>query len=373
MITSEYAVVAAIPSAGVLDRFPDLPHEQVTFFQDPETGLKAIVAIHDTTLGPGFGGTRFYPYADEAAALTDVLRLSRGMTYKTAVAGLPCGGAKAVIIGDPLKLKSDALLETYGRFIQSLGGRYVTAGDVGTSANDLDVIGRTTRYVLGRNASAGGYGDSGAMTALGAFHALRAGAEAGFGTSFLTGRTVGVEGMGKVGYSMIQLLLDAGAKVLAADVSSDARARVAHDFPAVTVVDQVIDQNIDIYAPCALGATLTSESVTTINAAVICGAANNQLATPAVERAIADRGIIWIPDFVASAGGVTLGSSEYRRLPIEAVPAEVEKIYDTVVEILSISRRDAVLPGTAAETVARRRIGDALRHPRPGYLPIEQV
>lgn len=371
MNTFNSAVVTTPSAAGVWDRFPDFPHEQVSFFQDPETGLKAIVAIHDTTLGPGFGGTRFYPYPDEAAALTDVLRLSRGMTYKTAVAGLPCGGAKAVIIGDPLTAKSEQLLETYGRFIQSLGGRYVTAGDVGTSADDLDVIGRTTSYVLGRNATAGGYGDSGAMTALGAFHALRAGAEAAFGTSLLFGRTIGVEGMGKVGYGLIQLLLHAGAEVVAADVSAPARNRVAHDFPEVKIVDRVIDQQVDIYAPCALGATLTSQSVATIRAVVICGAANNQLATNSVERELADRGIIWVPDFVASAGGVTLGSSEYLRLPIEDVPAQVEKIYATAVEILSISRRDDVLPGTAAEMLARTRIRRARRHPAPGYLAAE--
>ncbi len=371
MTPSDSAVGAVSPLAGVLDRFPELPHEQVTFFQDPETGLKAIVAIHDTTLGPGFGGTRFYPYPDEATALTDVLRLSRGMTYKTAMAGLPCGGAKAVIIGDPLALKTDQLLETYGRFIQSLGGRYVTAGDVGTSADDLDVIGRTTKYVLGRNASAGGYGDSGAMTALGAFHALRAGAEAGFGTSVLTGRIVGVEGMGKVGYNLIELLLDAGAEVVASDVSAPARDRVARAFPMVTIADRVIDQNVDIYAPCALGATLTSESVAAIKAAVVCGAANNQLASPSVERELAGRRIIWVPDFVASAGGVILGSYEFRRLPIGAVVAQVEKIYDTAVEVLSISRRDDLLPGVAAETVARTRIQRGKRLPRPGYLPDE--
>lgn len=367
MSTSSFDVGAEPASAGVLDRFPEFPHEQVCFFQDPESGLRAIVAIHDTTLGPGFGGTRFSPYQDEAAALTDVLRLSRGMTYKTAVAGLPCGGAKAVIIGDPFILKSDRLLETYGRFIHSLGGRYVTAGDVGTSADDLDVIGRTTTYVLGRTASAGGYGDSGAMTALGAFHALRAGAEAGFGTEGLVGRTVGVEGLGKVGHGLVHLLLGAGVTVYAADVSAVARDRTAHDFPSVAVLDRVIDQNVDIYAPCALGATLTSESVATMKASVVCGAANNQLETASVEQEMADRGIVWVPDFVASAGGVTLGSSEYRRLPIEGVPAQVEKIYDTVTEILSTSRRDGVLPGAAAEALAMTRIDRARRHPRPGW------
>ena len=362
---------SATAEAGppVLDRFPDFPHEQVTFFQDADTGLRAIVAIHDSTLGPAFGGTRFYPYATEAAALTDVLRLSRGMTYKNAVAGLPCGGAKAVIIGDPRTAKSEPLLETYGRFVQSLGGRYVTAGDVGTSADDLDVIGRGTDYVLGRTTTAGGYGDSGPMTAYGTFHALRAGAAARWGTADLTGRTVGVEGLGKVGYELARLLVEAGAQVTAADISTTARERVQRDLPAVTLADRVIDAPVDIYAPCALGATLTNGSVPTIRAAVVCGAANNQLATPDVEQQLAHRDILWVPDFVASAGGVTTGSAEYRRLPLDEVPAQVERIFDTATDVLNLSRQKGILPGAAAEDIAHTRIQQARAGLKPGHLP----
>ncbi|MGC5029731.1 Glu/Leu/Phe/Val family dehydrogenase [Micromonospora sp. DT229] len=357
------------PSAPVLGRFPDFPHEQVTFCQDPETGLRAIIAIHDSTLGPAVGGTRMHPYATEAEALTDVLRLSRGMTYKNAVAGLPCGGGKAVIIGDPDTVKSEALLETYGRFVQSLGGRYVTAGDVGISAADLDVIGRGTDHVLGRTTTAGGYGDSGPMTAYGAFQALRAAAAVRWGTADLAGRTVGVEGLGKVGYELARLLAEAGARVTAADLSATARERARRDLPAVLLAERVIDAPVDIYAPCALGGALTSDSVPTIRAAVICGAANNQLATPEVEEQLAERDVLWVPDFVASAGGVTTGSAEYRRIPLEEVPAQVSKIFDTVSEVLDLARRQGILPGAAAEDLAHTRIRQARTGLKPGYLP----
>jgi glutamate dehydrogenase/leucine dehydrogenase len=350
---------------NVIDRFPEFPHEQVTFVHDPGTGLRAIVAIHDTSLGPAFGGTRFHPYASEEAALTDVLRLSRGMTYKTAVAGLPCGGAKAVIIGDPLTARSEPLLEAFGRFVESLGGRYVTAGDVGTGAADLDVIGRVTSHVTGRTTAAGGYGDSGPMTALGTFHALRAGAAARWGTADLGGRTVGVEGLGKVGYHLAALLLEAGATVVGADVSAAARDRVRTDLPAVRLTDRVVDAPVDVYAPCALGASLSAESVPTLRAEVVCGAANNQLATPDADRLLADRDILWVPDFVASAGGVTTGYHEYRRIPLEEVPARLENIFTTTTEVLTRARERGTTPGVAAESVAHDRI----RAARPGRPP----
>lgn len=288
--------------------------------------------------------------------MTDVLRLSRGMTLKNAVAGLPCGGAKAVIIGDPGAVKSERLLEAYGRCVQSLGGRYVTAGDVGTSAEDLDVIGRTTEHVVGRTVAAGGYGDSGPMTALGVFHALRAAAAFRWDTADLRGRTVGIEGLGKVGYELARLLVDAGAQVVAADPSAAARELAERDLPAVVVVRTVADAAVDIYAPCALGATLNSASIPAIRAGIVCGAANNQLATAEDEQLLADRGILWVPDFVASAGGVTTGSAEYRRLPLEDVPAQVAKIFDTTAEVLTLARRQGMLPGAAAEAVAQQRL-----------------
>ncbi|AOW93094.1 valine dehydrogenase [Rhodococcus sp. WMMA185] len=361
-LTLERRATTAHRNVGVFGR-ADFPagsaHEQVTFFQDRATGLEAIVAIHDTTLGPALGGTRFYPYADEAAALKDVLRLSRGMTYKSAIAGVDLGGGKAVIIGDPATGKSEALLESYARFVQTLGGRYITAGDVGTNSDDLDIMGRATDYVVGRNTAAGGSGDSAPMTALGVFQGMKAAAQAKWGSPSLAGRSVGVEGTGKVGYQLIKLLLADGASVIATDVNSDALDRVARDFPEVTIAPSVIDRVLDVYAPCALGATLTGESVSVIAADVICGAANNQLADTAVERAIGDRGIVWVPDYVANGGGLIQVAGERLGTSAEEVRAQVEKIFATVVRILDVAQREGVLAGAAADVLAEARLAAA--------------
>ncbi|WP_072688259.1 Glu/Leu/Phe/Val family dehydrogenase [Rhodococcus marinonascens] len=349
-------------NVGVFERtdFPaDSAHEQVTFFQDPATGLKAIIAIHDTTLGPALGGTRYYPYADEAAALKDVLRLSRGMTYKSAIAGVDLGGGKAVIIGDPATGKSEALLEAYARFVQTLGGRYITAGDVGTNSDDLDVMGRATDYVVGCNTAAGGSGDSAPMTALGVFHGMRAAAQAKWGSPSLAGRTVGVEGAGKVGYQLIKLLLADGASVVATDVNAAALERVARDYREVTIAPAVIDRAVDVYAPCAMGATLTGESVAAITAEVICGAANNQLADTAVEHDLADRGIIWVPDYVANGGGLIQVAGERLGTSTKDVRTQVEKIFATVVQILDVAKREGILAGAAADAVAETRLAAA--------------
>ncbi|MCJ0906533.1 Glu/Leu/Phe/Val dehydrogenase [Rhodococcus sp. ARC_M6] len=351
-------------SAGVFDRADYLrnyPHEQVSFFQDPESGLKAIVAIHSTTLGPALGGTRFYPYADESAAVTDVLRLSRGMTYKAAVAGVDLGGGKAVIIGDPATVKSDELLGAYAKFVQTLGGRYITAGDVGTNSDDLDIIGRGTEFVVGRNAKVGGSGDSAPMTALGVFQSMAAAAQAHWGSRSLAGKTVGVEGTGKVGYELIKLLLADGASVLATDVNAAALDRVKTDFPSVKIVDSVIDADLDVYAPCAMGATLTDSSARSITADVICGAANNQLTVPEVEAILSERGITWVPDYVANGGGLIQVAGELKDLTAQQVKDQVEKIFDTVTEIFAKAKADGILAGDAADAVAEARIAKAVQ------------
>ncbi|KJF19535.1 Valine dehydrogenase [Rhodococcus sp. AD45] len=351
-------------TAGVFDRadyLRDYPHEQVSFFQDPASGLKAIVAIHSTTLGPALGGTRFYPYADESSAVTDVLRLSRGMTYKAAVAGVDLGGGKAVIIGDPATAKSAELLGAYAKFVQTLGGRYITAGDVGTNSDDLDVIGLGTDFVVGRNAKAGGSGDSAPMTALGVFQSLLAAAQAHWGSRDLAGKTVGVEGTGKVGYELIKLLLADGATVLATDVNATALDRVKADFPQVQIVDSAIDADLDVYAPCAMGATLSHATAEAITAAVICGAANNQLTEPEVESVLSERGITWVPDYVANGGGLIQVAGELKEHTAEQVRAQVEKIFDTVAEILAKAKAEAILAGDAADSVAEARIAQAVR------------
>ncbi|WP_067699422.1 Glu/Leu/Phe/Val dehydrogenase dimerization domain-containing protein [Nocardia jejuensis] len=344
---------------GVFGRSHELSsrrHEQVVFCEDDRTGLKAIIAIHSTTLGPALGGTRFYPYARESEALQDALRLSWGMTYKAAAAGVTLGGGKAVIIGDPAVDKTPELLAAYARFVETLGGRYITAGDVGTNTDDLDIIGRHTGYVTGRSTAAGGSGDSARLTALGVFNAMRAGAESVWGTASLAKRTVGVEGVGKVGRELIDLLLADGAEVCVSDVNDAALQLVSQCHPSVRLLSSVATAPVDVYAPCAMGGTLTTTSADAIEATLICGAANNQLANPLVEQALTERGITWIPDFVANAGGLIQVAGELR----SAAPAEVESdvagIFPRCRNIITAARAEGIGTGAAANRFAERRL-----------------
>lgn len=350
---------AAVPGVfGRSRRLSDRPHEQVVFHEDAETGLRAIVAIHSTTLGPALGGTRFYPYADEAAALEDVLRLSWGMTYKAAVSGVHLGGGKAVIIGDPKTAKTDALLAAYGRFVESLGGRYITAADVGTRAEDLDVVGRHTRHAVGRTVTAGGSGDSSPLTALGVFQAMRAGARTVWGETTLAGRTVGVEGLGKVGYELVELLVADGAEVIVSDVNPQALARVVDRFE-VRVADSVLASPVEVYAPCALGGTLTPASASRLAAKLVCGAANNQLAVPEVETLLGERAIAWVPDYVANAGGLIQVAGEVDGSDAGTVRSRVEAIYDRTAEIFDAAGTLGITAGVAANRIAEQRIDTA--------------
>ncbi|WP_442790933.1 Glu/Leu/Phe/Val dehydrogenase dimerization domain-containing protein [Nocardia sp. NBC_01327] len=345
--------------AGVFGRSHELSarrHEQVVFCEDEKTGLKAIIAIHSTTLGPALGGTRFYPYANESAALEDVLRLSWGMTYKAAASGVDLGGGKAVIIGDPAVAKTGALLAAYARFVETLGGRYITAGDVGTDTDDLDVIGKHTRYVTGRSIAAGGSGDSARLTALGVFHSMRAGAESVWGTASLANRTVGVEGVGKVGRELIALLLADGAEVCVTDVNDAAMQRISQEHPGVRLLSAVATAPVDVYAPCALGGTLTASSAEDIEAKLVCGAANNQLAQPEVERALNERGITWVPDFVANAGGLMQVAGELRTADPAEIEADVTRIFDRCRDIIGAAKAEGIGTGAAANRFAERRL-----------------
>ena len=266
-------------------------HEQVVFCQDAPTGLRAIIAIYSTRLGPALGGTRFYPYPSEDAALADVLNLSRAMAYKNALAGLDLGGGKAVIIGDPARLKSEALLRAYGRFVQSLNGRYVTACDVGTYSEDMDIIARECTHVTGRTVPNGGAGDSSVLTAFGVFQGMRAAAEHVWGDTSLAGRRVAVEGVGKVGQRLVGHLFDAGARVTICDVAAGAVERVRAEYPAVDVAasrTELAAGKMDIYSPCALGGSIDDDTVATLAARIICGGANNQLAHPGIEKQLAE-------------------------------------------------------------------------------------
>ncbi|KRA30952.1 MULTISPECIES: Leu/Phe/Val dehydrogenase [unclassified Nocardioides] len=326
--------ITAAPADLVFERSDELGtagHEQVVFCRDQATGLRAIIAIHDTRLGPALGGTRFYPYASEGDALTDVLRLSQGMTHKAAAAGIALGGGKAVIIGDPATVKTPELMRAYGRFVDSLSGRYFTAADVGTTAEDLDEVARTTQYVVGSN---GGSGDSGFSTAFGVFCSMKAAAEQRWGAEGLAGRSVGVEGIGKVGTHLVDLLVAEGATVTVTDQSAAAIDRLLARHPGVAVLPSVLDAEVDVYAPCALGATLTPDSVGHLRASIVCGAANNQLSDSSVASLLHDRDITWVPDFVANAGGlIQVGAEIWERTP-EHARGQIAAIGETVRDIL---------------------------------------
>ncbi|MGB3483317.1 MAG: Glu/Leu/Phe/Val dehydrogenase dimerization domain-containing protein [Mycobacterium sp.] len=352
----------SVIGTGVFDRpdfADDTPHEHVAFGCDERSGLKAIIAVHSTALGPALGGTRFYPYRNESDALTDALRLSRGMTYKAAIAGLALGGGKAVIIGDPTRLKTSELLEAHGRFVDSLGGRYITAGDVGTTSEDMDVIGRTTKHVTAKTAAHGGSGDTSGSTALGVFSGIRAAAESVWGSDDLDGRKVGVEGVGKVGHNLVRLLVEAGAQVTVSDVDAAACARVRDSFSSVQVRDRVVDADVDVYAPCALGATLTAASVAALSAQIVCGGANNQLAQPAVEELLRGRGITWVPDYVANGGGLIQIAGELEQAGRSQTEARVRGIGATVSRILDRQRSGDLLAGQAAHALVQERMAAA--------------
>lgn len=340
------------------DRSPGAAaHERVVSYRDEATGLHAIIAIHNTQLGPALGGTRFYPYPNEAEALNDVLRLSEGMTYKAAAAGLPLGGGKAVIIGDPATDKSPRLLEAYGRFVESLSGAYFTAADIGTTAEDLDVIAGATRYVAGSN---GGSGDSGFSTASGVLNAMKAAALHRWGAEGLRGMRVGVEGVGKVGAHLVGLLLNEGASVTVSDHSKAAISRLLDQHP-VTVRYDVLNAPVDIYAPCALGATLTDSSVYAVRARIVCGAANNQLLDASVASLLHDRGITWVPDYVANAGGLIQVGGEILGRSGAEVGHHISHIAATVSEILRRSEENSSPPSKAAAEIVAERLGSATR------------
>ncbi|WFF07985.1 Glu/Leu/Phe/Val dehydrogenase [Micromonospora sp. WMMD1076] len=339
-------------------------HEQVVFCQDKQSGLKAIIGIYSTALGPALGGTRFYPYASEADALADVLDLSRGMAYKNALANLDLGGGKAVIWGDPEQIKSEALLRAYGRFVESLNGRYYTACDVGTYVADMDVIARETRYVTGRSVEHGGAGDSSILTAWGVFQGMRAAAEHVWGSPTLAGRRVGVAGLGKVGKYLTAHLLDDGAEVVATDVNPRAREWARATHPQVTLVDDteaLVTSDIDVYAPCALGGALNDDTVPVLRAKVVTGAANNQLAHPGIEKVLADRGILYTPDYVVNAGGVIQVADEIEGFNFNRAKLRATRIFDTTRQILQLADDEGVPPAVAADRLAERRMAEVGR------------
>jgi valine dehydrogenase (NAD+) len=334
-------------------------HEQVVFARDEERGLTCIVAIHSTRLGPALGGTRWRPYPSEDEAIEDVLRLSRAMTFKNACAGIDHGGGKAVIIGDPGSDRSEGLLRAYGRVIASLGGRYVTACDVGTTPADMALVKRETRFATGADPMDGGSGDSGVTTAIGVELAMKAACAFRFGSDDLAGRHVAIQGLGKVGGRLARSLASQGAKLTVADVSEDASDRVV-DLPGVDVVDveDVLFADADVVSPNALGGVLTERTIAELRAEVVCGGANNQLATDADADRLRDAGELYAPDFVVNAGGVIQVADEL--LPgghdPDRVRRRAEAIPATLTALLQVARDEGVTTEVAAERVAERRI-----------------
>ena len=344
---------------NTFDRIEAGDHEQVVFCHDRPTGLKAIIAIHSTVLGPSLGGTRFYPYPSEDDALADVLRLAESMTYKAATAGLDQGGGKAVIIGDPGRVRTEELMLAYGRFIDSLNGRYITAEDVGTTQADMDLISRVTRYVTGTSEALGGSGDPSAATAYGLVWAMKALLFLSSGADDLKGTHVVVAGVGKVGSYLVGHLVEEGARVTIADVKDQAveRVRAAYDVEAVPAPD-AHRVPCDIYAPCGLGGVLSASTVPELRCWAVAGAANNQLASPECGQLLADAGILYAPDFLVNAGGIINIAGErsgggYDR---EQAFANVRGIYDTTLDVFDAAKQEGLTPVEAAVVLARRRL-----------------
>ncbi len=354
----------------VFDEVAKEGHEQILFGYDHVSGLRAIIAIHSTALGPALGGTRFFPYQSESDALHDVLRLSKGMTYKAAAAGLDLGGGKAVIIGDPRTDKSERLFRAYGRFVDSLQGRYITAEDVGTTPEDIDIIGRETRWALGNSSAHGGSGDPSPVTARGLYAAARAVATKLWGEPDLAGKRFAVQGVGKVGSAFVQLLVEARADVTVADAYPPALEAAVQKYGVKTVeLDQIHQLEVDIFSPCALGAGLNESTIPELNCLAVCGSANNQLATEKDAARLADRGILYAPDFVVNAGGLINVYDELHGYSRNRALYLVDKIYDATLRIFETAEAEGINPHEAAEHVALERIrdiGDLRRFRRSG-------
>ena len=332
-------------------------HEQIVFCHNKDAGLKAIIAIHSTVLGPALGGTRMWNYATEQEALNDVLRLSRGMTYKNAVAGLNLGGGKAVIIGDASKDKSEALFRAFGQFVESLGGRYITAEDVGIDVNDMEYVYRETEYVTGVHQVHGGSGDPSPFTAYGTLQGLMATLNKKFGNEEVGNYSYAVQGLGHVGMEFVKLLKERGAKIFVTDINPKLVAKAVDDFDAEAVgLDEIYDVAADVYSPCALGGTLNENTIDRIKAKVICGAANNQLATNAIGDELTRRGVLYAPDYAVNAGGVMNVALELDGYNRERAMRMMRTIYHNLARIYEISARDGIPTYRAADHLAEERI-----------------
>jgi len=333
-------------------------HEQILFCNDNSTGLKAIIAIHNTVLGPSLGGTRMWNYNNEMEALNDVLRLSRGMTYKSSVAGLNLGGGKAVIIGDSKKVKNEALLRRFGKFVNSLGGKYITAEDVAMTSRDMEIIKMETNYVSGLPENMGGSGDPSPVTAYGVYVSMKASAKEVWGSDSLAGKKVLVQGIGHVGEVLVSHLTKEGAKVYINDISEERLKIVAAKYYAEVVsADTMFDLDIDIYAPCALGASINDDTLGRLKCKIVCGAANNQLADEKIHgEAIGKQGILYAPDYVVNAGGIINVYYELEGYNRERAMNHAEKIYETTFNLFQLAKKEGIPTYMAANRLAEQRI-----------------
>lgn len=340
-----------------MDSFKEMQtwgHEQLVFSHEPSCGYFGIIAIHDTTLGPALGGTRVWPYESTEAAVQDVLRLARGMTYKSAVAGLNLGGGKAVIIADPKRADRESLFRAHGRFVETLGGRYITAEDVGTSPTDMEFIKRETKHVAGLlNLS----GDPSPVTGYGVYVGMKAAAKAKWGKDSLAGKTIAVQGCGKVAYYLMTHLKQEGAKLIVTDIDAEKVQRVVDELGATAVApDAIFDARADIFAPCALGGILNDDTIARLTVEVIAGGANNQLAEVRHGRLIEEKGMLYAPDYVINGGGVINVYGELQGWTMDRAKRKAQEIYDTLLRVFTIASRDGIPSFEAADRLAEERI-----------------
>ena len=341
---------------NLFDTIAEMGHEQVVVCHDKASGYRGIIAIHDTTLGPALGGTRFWNYATDAEALTDVLRLSRGMTYKNAVAGLNLGGGKAVMLGDPKTTRREMLFRAHGRFVDSLGGRYITAEDVMTSPADMEYVHMETNYVAGLQ---GRSGDPSPVTAHGVFRSIQASAKQRWGSDDLTGKRVAVQGLGHVGYYLCRELHAAGATITVTDIDADRIQRVQSEFGATAVApDEIYGVAGDIFAPCALGGIINDKTIPQLKVEIVSGGSNNQLLETRHGDVLAKRDILYAPDYVANAGGVINVYGELHDWTPERALRKADEIYDTMLSVFEIAAEQGVPTYVAADRLAERRLAD---------------
>jgi leucine dehydrogenase len=345
---------------SVFGQLSILGHQKVVFCSDEETGLKAIIAIHDTTLGPALGGTRMWPYKSEREALNDVLRLSRTMTYKAAITGLNLGGGKGVIIGDSRINKNEALMRRYGRFIKNLNGSFITAEEVGTSPKDMEYIRMETQYVTGVPESLGGSGDPSPVTAKGVFIGIKACVKELYGNDSLAGKSVAVQGIGQVGENLVHLLREENAKVYVSDINEDRVIQIAKKYGAEAISNNnIFDREFDIYSPCALGATVNSETIQKMKCSIIAGSANNQLADETLHgKMLLEKGILYAPDYLINAGGLINCYSEIAGYSKKRTMQLAENIYEATRIVLKKSKTENIPTIEAANFIAEKRISD---------------